>query len=42
MTMSPDFPTVAKVAGQELAPQSGLGAIDGVIAVDPTGITTRS
>ncbi len=37
VTMSPDFPTVAKVA-EELAPQSGLGPIDGVIAVDPEGI----
>ncbi len=37
VTMSPDFPTVAEVAGQ-LAPQSGLGTIDGVIAVDPEGI----
>jgi hypothetical protein len=35
--MSPDFPTVARVA-RELAPQSGLGNIDGVVAIDPVGI----
>ncbi len=37
VTMSPDFPTVAKVA-RELAPQSGIGPVDGVIAIDPEGV----
>ena len=37
VTMSPDFPTVARVV-RELAPQSGLAPIDGVIAIDPEGL----
>lgn len=37
ITMSPDFPTIAAVAG-ELYPQSGGRAIDGVMSVDPVGL----
>jgi hypothetical protein len=37
IVLSPDFPTIAKVAG-ELYPQSGGTKIDGVMSVDPTGL----
>jgi hypothetical protein len=37
IVLSPDFPTIAKVAG-ELYPQSGGSPIDGVMSVDPTGL----
>ena len=37
IVMSPDFPTIAKVAG-ELYPQSGGTKIDGVMSIDPTGL----
>ncbi len=37
ITMSPDFPTIAQVAG-ELYPQSGGAPVDGVMSVDPTGL----
>jgi hypothetical protein len=37
VVMSPDFPTIAKVAG-ELYPQSGGTEIDGVMSVDPSGL----
>ena len=37
ITMSPDFPSVAKVIGG-LYPQSGGQAVDGVIAIDPAGV----
>jgi hypothetical protein len=37
IVMSPDFPTIAKVAG-ELYPQSGGAPIDGVMSVDPSGL----
>lgn len=37
VTMSPDFPSVAKVVG-ELYPQSGGRAVDGVLALDPAGL----
>ncbi|MCX7620334.1 MAG: DUF4012 domain-containing protein [Acidimicrobiales bacterium] len=37
ITFSPDFPTVAAVAAK-VAPQAGLGEIDGVMAVDPYGL----
>jgi hypothetical protein len=37
ITMSPDFPSVAKVMA-ELYPQSGGQPVDGVIAVDPAGL----
>lgn len=38
VTMSPDFPSVARVIG-ELYPQSGGQPIDGVLSVDPVGLT---
>ncbi len=39
LNVSPDFPTVGRlIAG--LSPQSGGGPIDGVIAVDPVGLST--
>jgi hypothetical protein len=34
VTLSPDWPTVGAVAAQ-LAPQSGVGEVDGVIGLDP-------
>ncbi len=37
VTMSPDFPSVAQVIA-ELYPQSGGRPVDGVIAVDPSGL----
>lgn len=37
LTMSPDLPTIAKVAS-ELYPQSGGALIDGVIVIDPVGL----
>ena len=37
LTMSPDMPSIA-VAAKELYPQSGGSPIDGVIAIDPTGL----
>jgi len=37
VNLSPDFPTVARVL-TSLAPQVGLGRIDGVLAVDPLGL----
>lgn len=37
VTMSPDFPSVARVIG-ELYPQSGGQPIDGVVSVDPVGL----
>ena len=37
VTMSPDFPSVGAVIA-ELYPQSGGAPVDGVIAVDPTGL----
>lgn len=37
VTMSPDFPTVARVIG-EMYPQSGGQPVDGVIGIDPTGL----
>ena len=37
ITMSPDFPTIAAVAG-ELYPQSGGREIDGVMSVDPVAL----
>jgi hypothetical protein len=37
LTMSPDMPSIA-VAAQQLYPQSGGAPIDGVIAIDPTGL----
>ncbi|HEX7167983.1 MAG TPA: DUF4012 domain-containing protein [Acidimicrobiales bacterium] len=37
VTMSPDFPTVARVVG-ELYPQSGGTTVDGVLALDPAGL----
>jgi hypothetical protein len=37
VVLSPDFPTIAKIAGQ-LYPQSGGTKIDGVMSVDPTGL----
>lgn len=37
VTMSPDFPTIAAVAG-ELYPQSGGRPVDGVMSVDPVGL----
>jgi len=38
ITLSPDFPTVAKVLA-ELYPQSGGNPIDGVISADPRGLS---
>ncbi|MFA5884664.1 MAG: DUF4012 domain-containing protein [Acidimicrobiia bacterium] len=37
VNLSPDFPTVGKVLAS-LAPQAGVGDVDGVIAVDPEGL----
>lgn len=37
VNMSPDFPTVAGVIAN-LYPQSGGGPVDGVVAVDPSGL----
>lgn len=37
VNLSPDFPTVGKVL-ETLAPEAGLGEVDGVIAVDPAGL----
>jgi hypothetical protein len=37
VVMSPDFPTIAQVAG-ELYPQSGGSRVDGVMSIDPTGL----
>ncbi len=37
VNLSPDFPTVARVL-TSLAPQVGVGEIDGVMAVDPLGL----
>jgi uncharacterized protein DUF4012 len=37
VTMSPDFPSIGQVMA-ELYPQSGGRPVDGVIAVDPTGL----
>ena len=37
ITMSPDFPTVASVAGQ-LYHQTGAAPVDGVLSVDPTAL----
>lgn len=37
VTMSPDFPSIGRVMA-ELYPQSGGRRVDGVIAVDPTGL----
>src|SRR5439155_6307005 len=37
VNLSPDFPSVAKVLAS-LAPQAGLPAVDGVLAVDPVGL----
>jgi UDP-N-acetylmuramyl pentapeptide phosphotransferase/UDP-N-acetylglucosamine-1-phosphate transferase len=37
VNLSPDFPTVARVLAS-LAPQAGVGEVDGVIAVDPFGL----
>ncbi|HMG39794.1 MAG TPA: DUF4012 domain-containing protein [Acidimicrobiales bacterium] len=37
LTMSPDLPTIARVAA-ELYPQSGGTEIDGLLTVDPTGL----
>jgi hypothetical protein len=37
VTMSPDFPSVGQVI-TELYPQSGGQAVDGVIAIDPSGL----
>lgn len=39
VNLSPDFPTVARVLAS-LAPQAGLGEVDGVIAVDPQGLAS--
>jgi hypothetical protein len=38
VNMSPDFPAVAEVL-MSLAPQTGVGPVDGVIAVDPRGLS---
>ena len=37
INLSPDFPSVAE-ALTSLAPQAGMGAVDGVIAIDPFGL----
>ncbi len=37
LTMSPDFPSIARVAA-ELYPQSGGQQVDGVLSVDPLGL----
>ncbi len=37
VNLSPDFPSVAKVL-MSLAPQAGVGPVDGVLAVDPEGL----
>ena len=37
INMSPDFPSVAQ-ALMSLAPNSGVGAVDGVMSVDPQGL----
>ena len=37
VNLSPDFPTVGKVL-ETLAPEAGVGDVDGVIAVDPEGL----
>lgn len=37
ITMSPDFPSIARVA-MDLYPQSGGREVDGVLSVDPTGL----
>jgi len=37
VNMSPDFPTVGRVLAS-LAPAGGVGAVDGVIAIDPEGL----
>jgi hypothetical protein len=37
VNLSPDFPTVGKVL-MSLAPQAGIGPVDGVMAVDPAGL----
>ena len=37
VNLSPDFPTVGKVL-ESLAPQAGVGDVDGVVAVDPEGL----
>lgn len=37
VNLSPDFPTVGKVL-MALAPQAGVGPVDGVMAVDPAGL----
>ncbi len=37
INLSPDFPSVGQVL-MSLAPQAGVGAVDGVLAVDPEGL----
>ena len=37
VTASPDFPSVA-AAVESLAPQIGIGEVDGVVAIDPDGL----
>ena len=37
VNLSPDFPTVGKVL-EGLAPEAGVGDVDGVLAVDPEGL----
>ena len=37
VNLSPDFPTVGRVL-ESLAPEAGVGDVDGVIAVDPEGL----
>jgi UDP-N-acetylmuramyl pentapeptide phosphotransferase/UDP-N-acetylglucosamine-1-phosphate transferase len=37
VNLSPDFPSVAQVL-MSLAPQAGVGQVDGVLAVDPFGL----
>jgi hypothetical protein len=36
--MAPDFPTVAHIAEHDLAGATGVGPVDGVIAMDPLGL----
>jgi hypothetical protein len=37
VNLSPDFPTVGKVL-MSLAPEAGVGPVDGVMAIDPAGL----
>jgi hypothetical protein len=38
LSMAPDFPTVAGLAERNLAGATGIGPVDGVIAIDPVGL----